>query len=637
MTTVVTENKIPFIVGKFEKPELVIQETETTPLDGEELYRNLVESVTDVIYSLTEDGTITSLNPAFEKLTGWSRSEWIGRSFIGMVHPEDIPQVMEKFQEVLKGEVPPPSDSRFLSKSGEELVGEFTCTPKVKDGRVVGGLGVIRDVTRRRHSDELMERSRDAAKRLAQARGILSEVGRMIHSTFNLEEVYERIALEVRSLLPFDRMAIDLVDEEGERVIVRYSAGISVPSRQPGDVFSLAGSATEVVTRTRSGLMIQTEDREELESLFPALVPAFEAGIRSMVMIPLLSKEKVIGVLLFQSTQPKAYSDQEMKLAESVGSLFEGAISKIQLFTERIRVEEELREIEARYKALFCRTLYCIYIHDLEGRFLDINEATLNLLEYSREEILSLRLSSIIREEHWPSVQKTLEEIQENGSQKNSVECKFRKKTGEEVWVEVEASLLHREGKPYAIQGIARNITVRKKGEEELRALSLVDELTHLYNRRGFFTLGEQQLKIAHRMKKEMLLLFADVDHLKWINDNLGHPEGDLALIDTANILRETFRDSDIIARFGGDEFVVLAIETPEISHEILTTRLQENLKTHNTKGNSLYTLSLSMGVARYTPENPVTFQELLARADAAMYAQKGSRHNAHSNGRTGN
>jgi len=631
-----SESKIPS-VGEFDKPGLVVQEAETTPWDGEELYRNLVESLTDVIYSLTEDGTITSLNPAFEKLTGWSRSEWIGRSFIGMVHPEDIPQVMEKFQEVLKGEVPPPSESRFLSKSGEDLVGEFTCTPKVKDGRVVGGLGIIRDVTRRRHSDELMERSRDAVKRLAQARGILSEVGRMIHSTFNLEEVYERIAEEVRSLLPFDRMSIDLVDEEGGRVIVRYTAGISVPGQQPGDVFSLAGSATEVVTRTRSGLMIQTEDREELVSLFPALVPAFEAGIRSMVMIPLLSKEKVIGVLLFQSTQPRAYSDQEMKLAESVGSLFEGAIAKIQLFTERVRVEEELREIEARYKALFYRTLYCIYIHDLEGRFLDVNEATLNLLEYSRDEILSLQLSSIIGEEQWPSVQKTLEEIQENGSQKNPAEYKFRKKTGEEVWVEVEASLLHREGKPYAIQGIARDITARKKGEEELRALSLVDELTHLYNRRGFFTLGEQQLKIAHRMKKEMLLLFADVDHLKWINDNLGHPEGDLALMDTASILRETFRDSDIIARFGGDEFVVLAIETPEVSHELLTTRLQENLKTHNTRKNSLYTLSLSMGVARYTPENPMTFQELLAQADAAMYTHKGNRHNSHPNGRTGN
>jgi diguanylate cyclase (GGDEF)-like protein/PAS domain S-box-containing protein len=621
-------------MGEFEKPGLTVKETEAVPREGEEVYRTLVESVSDVIYSLTEDGTIISLNPAFEKWTGWSRSDWIGRSFIGMVHPEDIPQVMEKFQEVLKGEVPPPSESRFLSKSGEDLVAEFTCTPKVKDGRVVGGLGVIRDVTRRKRNDELMERSRDAAKRLAQARGILSEVGRIIHSTFNLEEVYERIVEEVRSLLPFDRMSIDLVDEEGERVIVRYAAGISVAGHQPGDVFSLAGSATEVVTRTCSGLMIQTEDHEELAGLFPALIPAFEAGIRSMVMIPLLSKEKVIGVLLFQSSQPRAYSDQEMKLAESVGSLFEGAIAKIQLFTEHVRVEEELREIEARYKALFYRTLYCIYIYDLEGRFLDVNEATLTLLEYSREEMLSLQLSSIIGEEQGPSAQKLLEEIQENGSQKKPMEFKFRKKTGGEVWVEVETSVLHRDGKPYAIQGIARDITARKKGEEELRALSLVDELTHLYNRRGFFTLGEQQLKIAHRMKKEMLLLFADVDNLKWINDNLGHPEGDQALIDTANVLRETFRDSDIIARFGGDEFVVLAIETPEVSHEILTARLQENLKSYNAKRNSLYALSLSTGVARYTPENPMTFQELLAQADASMYANKGNRHHAHSNGR---
>jgi diguanylate cyclase (GGDEF)-like protein len=162
-----------------------------------------------------------------------------------------------------------------------------------------------------------------------------------------------------------------------------------------------------------------------------------------------------------------------------------------------------------------------------------------------------------------------------------------------------------------------------KQVEEALHALLLADELTGLYNRRGFFNLAEQQLRMAERTKRKMLLLFADFDDLKWINDTFGHAEGDRALIQVAGILRETFRESDIIARIGGDEFVVLAMETDGASAEILTTRLQKNLETHNAKGPRRYKLSLSVGVARYDPEHPCSIDELLARADKSMYEHK--------------
>jgi len=128
---------------------------------------------------------------------------------------------------------------------------------------------------------------------------------------------------------------------------------------------------------------------------------------------------------------------------------------------------------------------------------------------------------------------------------------------------------------------------------------------------------------LANRTKMGMLLLFADFNNLKWINDTLGHHKGDLALIETANILKETFREPDIIARIGGDEFVVLATEGRKDSAEILISRLQENLDTHNARGKRSYKLSLSMGIARYDPECPCSIDELLDRADNLMYEQK--------------
>jgi len=294
---------------------------------------------------------------------------------------------------------------------------------------------------------------------------------------------------------------------------------------------------------------------------------------------------------------------------------------------ERRRVEKALKEIEARYRALFDRTLYCVYVHDFEGRFLDANEAALQLLGYAREEISFLSISSLIDEDQLPLAFKGIEELKQFGSQKSPTEYRVRKKNGEYIWVEMEASLIYREGKPFAIQGIARDITHRKKMEEELRALSLVDELTGLYNRRGFLALAHQQLKLVDRIKKGMFLVFTDVDGLKKINDTMGHHEGDRALIDTADILKRTFRESDIIARIGGDEFVVLTIETSDDSVEILTNRFKENLKNHNEQEARGYRLSLSIGVAHYNPESPCSIDDLIYRADKLMYEEKRHKH----------
>ena len=160
----------------------------------------------------------------------------------------------------------------------------------------------------------------------------------------------------------------------------------------------------------------------------------------------------------------------------------------------------------------------------------------------------------------------------------------------------------------------------------ELRAVSLVDELTGLYNRRGFLFLAEQQLKIADRVKRGMLLLFADLDDLKQINDAFGHREGDCALIETANILKETFREADIIARMGGDEFAIMTIEARKDSAEILTARLQENLDARNAAGKRRYRLTISVGSARYDAESPCTIDDLLVQADGLMYEQKQAR-----------
>jgi diguanylate cyclase (GGDEF)-like protein len=144
-----------------------------------------------------------------------------------------------------------------------------------------------------------------------------------------------------------------------------------------------------------------------------------------------------------------------------------------------------------------------------------------------------------------------------------------------------------------------------------------------LYNRRGFFILAEQQIKIATRTRRGMLLVSADLDGLKKINDSFGHHEGDRSIVDAAQILRQTFRESDILSRIGGDEFVVLIAEKPEINAEELFRRLRKNLAAYNQRMRRPYAFSISMGVATFEPDNPLTLNELLVAADQSMYRNK--------------
>jgi diguanylate cyclase (GGDEF)-like protein len=158
--------------------------------------------------------------------------------------------------------------------------------------------------------------------------------------------------------------------------------------------------------------------------------------------------------------------------------------------------------------------------------------------------------------------------------------------------------------------------------DRELRYLALTDDLTCLFNRRGFFAAATQQLKLAQRNGQSLLLLFCDVDNLKKINDTYGHHEGDLALIRTADALEQSFRASDILSRLGGDEFVVLASETSNQTQEIILRRLEKNLK-KSSATEPRYALSLCVGVARFDPKRAISLGELMVQADKAMYEKK--------------
>jgi diguanylate cyclase (GGDEF)-like protein/PAS domain S-box-containing protein len=306
-----------------------------------------------------------------------------------------------------------------------------------------------------------------------------------------------------------------------------------------------------------------------------------------------------------------------------VGDELIGTVVVYTDITEQVRAEREIEERRVYLEGVLREAPDAIVTLDAHHRIVEWNTGAERLFGYSRGEAIGRDLDPLITNPDVFEEAIGFTQMALGGKALPPTETVRYRKDGSPVDVLVAASPIMVGDELIGIVAVYTDITERVRMEETLRALALIDDLTSLYNRRGFSTLGQQQLKAANRTKRRMVLLFADLDGLKQINDAFGHPEGDRALIEVANALRETFRESDIVARIGGDEFVVLAIETNGSPAEVLATRLQEDLKARNAREDRHYKLSLSMGLARYDPEHPCSIDELLAQADRAMYEQK--------------
>jgi len=364
--------------------------------------------------------------------------------------------------------------------------------------------------------------------------------------------------------------------------------------------------------------------------------------------------EKTINHILTQLAAPEQFVAKVRKLYEQPeessfdqiefvdGRVFErysqpqkiednivGRVWSFRDITERNHAEEALRESEEKHR-LFIESLPIGLYRNTpgpQGRFIMVNTALARLHGFdSVEEFLSQNVLDLYVD---PAKRKEVSaELMEKGFISGK-EVMLKRKDGTPIWGSITARAIRdHEGNVVYFDGTINDITDRKRMEAEILALSLTDQLTGLYNRRGFLSLAGQQLKLSERNKSGLLLFFADLDLLKLINDMLGHEEGDKALIEAANIFRETFRTSDLIARLGGDEFAVLAIDIKEANSEVFTARLQQMIDIRNNQEKRKYNLSISMGCAYYDPEDPCSIDELIVRADKLMYEQKQNKKN---------
>ena len=294
---------------------------------------------------------------------------------------------------------------------------------------------------------------------------------------------------------------------------------------------------------------------------------------------------------------------------------------------EQERISKALRETEEHFRNAFDYAAIGMALVSPTGAWLRVNRSLCELVGYSESELLASSFQTVTHAEDVDNDLANLYRLMQGTTLTCQVEKRYVHRSGEIVWALNNVSLVRdADNLPVHFIFQIQDITERKRAEAALQSLSLVDELTGLYNRRGFLAVTEQHLASIRRNQKVPVILYADLDGLKRINDSLGHPEGDRALVKTAEILKDTFRTSDIIARLGGDEFVVLAAIGKDEIADSLTARLQDKFMEHNSRTNRPYDLSISVGVVHFDADDS-SIEEVTARADRVMYEDKRRKH----------
>jgi diguanylate cyclase (GGDEF)-like protein/PAS domain S-box-containing protein len=326
--------------------------------------------------------------------------------------------------------------------------------------------------------------------------------------------------------------------------------------------------------------------------------------------------------------------------AVACGSVITLLLALVSLLTvsrdvqELKRSAEELAVSEEHYRLLTEHGSDLVRLLDMSGKAVYVSASVERLLGYTVEEFRALPALSLSHPDDLDTARQFLVDIEQGRMPPEVVTYRLRHKSGEYRFFETRwVARRDISGKVTELHTTARDVTDRRLAEErliaqaaELRSLSLHDELTGLYNRRGFSEIAGQTWAVAVRDGRAAALIFVDLNGMKRINDELGHDEGDKALLDAGNVLTAANRQADVVARLGGDEFAVFSLDFTARDLDPLRSRLRELADTEVARLSRAYRLSMSVGAAFMETGSKESLPELLDRADAAMYAQKFAR-----------
>lgn len=425
----------------------------------------IVESSDDAIIGKDLNGIITSWNQGAEKIFGYTAEEMVGSSILRLFPPERQREENFILEKIKRGEKVEHFETLRQTKDGRLIDISVSISP-IKDttGNIVGASKIARDITMRKaHEQEVL--------RLSRLYAALSQINQAIVWTRDRDELFEKICRALVELGKFSMAWIGLTDAETRQVnpIARWGDQCDYLSQVTIYLDERSEDQGPVSSAIREGKSYISNDFSRDRNTVPWLEPAKRVGFQAMAAFPIREAGTVCGAIMVYSNEIGFFKEQEIALLEEAASDVSFALEYLTQDEKRRQVEASLRESEERYKALFDRSLDCVFLNDFDGKFLDANQAALDLLGYQREDLATLTFASLLTEDQLPLAFQLTEEIRTTGRQRHPVEFRLRGKDGRQVEVETRSSLIYREGNPFAILGIARDLTERRKAEQELR------------------------------------------------------------------------------------------------------------------------------------------------------------------------
>ncbi len=525
----------------------------------------IVEYSDDAIIGKDLNGLVTSWNRGAERIYGYSAEEMMGRHISVLSpsgKPNEIPTILER---IARGEVIEHYETVRTGKDGREIHVSLTISP-IKDnkGKVVGVSTIARDITRRKHTAEALRKSEERLSLALEASNDGVWDWHVDGETYLSPKYYEMTGYapgEVRPDLDFYKSLI-----------------------HPDDL--------QAVMRTM---------QDHMEGRTEQSIVEYRMITKSGVCKYILGRGKVIE------------RDRNGRPVRMIGTISD--------ITESKRAEEQVRLAKEEWEQTFDAMPDIVAVIDNRHVIRRANAALAAKLHISRDSLIGRSCHKVICGLEEPLTGCPGSAAISIGE--GQMEERFLENLNGHYLISC-TPISSRDGSISSFVEVCRDISERKKAEEKLREAAITDPLTGLFNRRGFLALAQQQLNVAERNKRNMMLLYLDLDKMKEINDKFGHKEGDQALVDTAALLKKTFRASDIVGRMGGDEFAVLLTEPSERNvKNIVFDHIERNLKGHNEEARRPYRLSFSIGIAYYDPARPCSFDDLLIKADRMMYEEK--------------
>jgi diguanylate cyclase (GGDEF)-like protein/PAS domain S-box-containing protein len=401
--------------------------------------------------------------------------------------------------------------------------------------------------------------------------------------------------------------------------ILKRNAVWSLPQPQIEEFFRMTkqsmpvSGCTGLIGRTlKQGEPVWISDVTQ-HTGFKRAAAARKAGLHAAFAFPIEAGGEILGIIELFAAQPQQADQEMLRSAHFIGR-------HIGQFFQREQAEAALRESEAHFRALVEQASDSFYVHDFEGRFIDVNQRGCDCLGYTRNELLNMSMADIDVDLSINKLKSLLGPI--TSRTPIALESRHRRKDGTVFPVEIRIGPIEINGHQHLLS-LARDVTERKELQDHIQHLAYHDPLTDLPNRAMFNRHLSHAMIQARRYYKGLAVLFIDLDRFKNINDTLGHDAGDRLLQEMSRRLTASLREGDLVARLGGDEFVVLLEEVTDLSHvsQVAQQILTSLVKEYPLDGQLVH-ITASIGISAF-PEDGRDEFSLMKHADVAMYRAK--------------